>query len=81
MFDLLIRNGMVADGSGAPAEMRDVAITGGNIVAIEPAITGDAREVIDATGKLMTSGFIGIHTHRTVSSPGTPNCFPRRATG
>ncbi|MBS9372043.1 N-acyl-D-amino-acid deacylase family protein [Rhodococcus sp. B50] len=63
MFELLIRNGMVADGSGAPAEPRDVAIIGGKIVAIEPTISGDAREVIDATGKLVTPGFIDVHTH------------------
>ncbi|MFD9664114.1 amidohydrolase family protein [Rhodococcus sp. NPDC059968] len=63
MFDLLIANGRIADGSGEPAVVGDVAITDGKIVAIEPTIDGDAREVIDATGKLVTPGFIDVHTH------------------
>ncbi|PBC51958.1 amidohydrolase [Rhodococcus sp. ACS1] len=63
MFDLLIANGRIADGSGEPAVVGDVAITDGKIVAIEPTIDGDAREVIDATGKLVIPGFIDVHTH------------------
>jgi N-acyl-D-aspartate/D-glutamate deacylase len=62
MHDLVIRNGMVVDGTGAAARRADVAIDGDRIVAVgEVAEAG--REEIDATGLLVTPGFVDIHTH------------------
>jgi N-acyl-D-amino-acid deacylase len=63
MFDLLIRGGTVVDGTGAPARIADVAVTNGRIVKVASTIVGEAAEEIDATGKLVTPGFIDIHTH------------------
>jgi N-acyl-D-amino-acid deacylase len=63
MFDLLIRGGTVVDGTGAPARVADVAVTNGRIVQVATTIVGEAAEEIDATGKLVTPGFIDIHTH------------------
>jgi N-acyl-D-aspartate/D-glutamate deacylase len=63
MFDLLIRGGTVVDGTGAPARVADVAVTNGRIVQVASTIVGEAAEEIDATGKLVTPGFIDIHTH------------------
>ena len=63
MFDLLIRGGTVVDGTGAPTRIADVAVTNGRIVQIAATIVGEAAEEIDATGKLVTPGFIDIHTH------------------
>jgi N-acyl-D-amino-acid deacylase len=63
MFDLLIRGGTVVDGTGAPARVADVAVTNGRIVKVASTIVGEAAEEIDATGKLVTPGFIDIHTH------------------
>jgi N-acyl-D-aspartate/D-glutamate deacylase len=63
MFDLLIRGGTVVDGTGAPARVADVAVTNGRIVQVAATIVGEAAEEIDATGKLVTPGFIDIHTH------------------
>ena len=63
MFDLLIRGGTVVDGTGAPSRIADVAITNGRIVQVAATIVGEAAEEIDATGKLVTPGFIDIHTH------------------
>ena len=66
MDDLLIRGATVVDGTGAPAFVADVGIQGGTIVAIgETAaalVSPDAR-VIDATGLLLTPGWVDIHTH------------------
>jgi N-acyl-D-aspartate/D-glutamate deacylase len=62
-YDLIIRNGSVVDGSGAPARIADVAISGGRIARIEPAITAQGREEVDATGQLVTPGFVDVHTH------------------
>lgn len=56
--DLLIRNGRLVDGSGAPARRADIAIAGGKIVE-----AGTARRVIDAEGLVVAPGFIDPHTH------------------
>jgi N-acyl-D-amino-acid deacylase len=63
MFDLKITGGTVVDGAGGPRYPADVAIAEGRIVAIGPAIEGEARESIDAAGQIVTPGFVDIHTH------------------
>jgi N-acyl-D-aspartate/D-glutamate deacylase len=65
MLDLLIRGGTVVDGTGAPARPADVGIRGGRIVAVTTPgeITEDATEVFDATGLVVTPGFVDPHTH------------------
>ena len=62
MADLVIRGGTVIDGSGAPGRVADVAIKGGRIAAIGEGLPR-GREEIDASGKLVTPGFVDIHTH------------------
>ena len=62
MHDLVIRGGMVVDGTGAPARLADVAIDGGLISKIGQVSTPGRRE-IDATGLLVTPGWVDIHTH------------------
>ena len=63
MFDVKIVNGTIVDGTGAARFVGDVAITDGVIVAVAPSVDGEAREVIDATGLVVTPGFVDIHTH------------------
>ncbi len=62
MHDLVIRNGTVVDGTGAPAAPADVAIEGDRVVAMGDRV-GDGRRVIDAEGCVVTPGFVDIHTH------------------
>ena len=59
---LLIRNGLLVDGSGLPAFTADVAVRDGRVERIG-RISDDAREVIDATGRVVAPGFIDPHTH------------------
>ncbi len=62
MFDVVIRNGRLVDGTGAAARAADVAVKDGRIVAVGK-IEGAARETIDATGRIVAPGFIDPHTH------------------
>ena len=62
-FDLIVRNGSVVDGTGAEPFTGDVAIKDGKIAAVGPNLSGSAAREIDAKGKLVTPGFVDIHTH------------------
>jgi N-acyl-D-aspartate/D-glutamate deacylase len=62
MHDLIVRGGTVVDGTGAPAVTADVAIDDGKVTQVGK-VDGEAREVIDATGMLVTPGFVDVHTH------------------
>ena len=63
MIDTLIRNGMVIDGTGAAAEVKEVAIQQGKIISSQGQNKLEARQVIDAKGKVVCPGFIDIHCH------------------
>jgi N-acyl-D-amino-acid deacylase len=72
VWDILIRGGMVIDGSGRPGELADVAIAGGRIGRIGHALPGDAARIIDAAGLAVTPGFIDIKTHSDFTLPINP---------
>jgi N-acyl-D-amino-acid deacylase len=66
MVDLVVRNGNLVDGTGAPPRPADVVVEGGRIRAVEPAgsaSTAGAHRVVDAEGRLVTPGFVDVHTH------------------
>ena len=62
MYDLIIRNGTIVDGSGMPRFRADVAIEGDKIAAIGK-IRESARETIDADGHVVAPGLVDAHTH------------------
>ncbi len=62
--ELLIRGGLVVDGTGGDPTRADVAVSGGRITAVvEPGRIDGADEVVEAEGMLVTPGFVDIHTH------------------
>ncbi|HTG26429.1 MAG TPA: amidohydrolase family protein, partial [Reyranella sp.] len=62
MFDLVIRNGTVLDGSGAPRRIADIAVQDGKIAAVGSRL-GTGKREIDAAGLIVAPGFVDIHTH------------------
>src|SRR5690606_24497808 len=77
-LDLVIRGGTVIDGTGSPSFEGDVGVAGGKIVAVGK-VESRGREEIDARGKLVTPGFVDIHTHydgqAVWDSQMTPSCW------
>jgi N-acyl-D-amino-acid deacylase len=62
-YDLVIKNGLIVDGTGEPAYAGDIAIRGDRIVKIGNVKGSRATETIEASGLVVTPGFIDVHTH------------------
>ena len=61
-YDLVIRNGRIVDGTGAASFTGDVAVQAGRIAAVG-RVAGRGRRELDATGRLVTPGWVDVHTH------------------
>src|SRR5262245_60129866 len=72
-WSLLVRNGWVIDGSGAPRVQADVAVEGDRIAAIGPGLAGEATRTIDATRRIVAPGFIDAHSHSDLFYFGCPS--------
>ena len=77
----MIRGGRVIDPSLRLDAVRDVAIAGGRIAAVDESIAGEAAETIDAHGKLVVPGLIDIHTHCGRSAAGPAMVLQDGVTG
>jgi N-acyl-D-amino-acid deacylase len=75
MHDLVIRGGLVVDGTGGPGRTADVAVSGGVIVEVGQILGAGHREM-DADGLVVTPGFIDIHTHYDGQATWDPHLTP-----
>ncbi len=66
-YEYVFRGGQILDGSGSPAWIGDVAVSGGRIMEAAPKITAGAEREIDSRGLLLCPGFIDVHSHSDIS--------------
>jgi N-acyl-D-amino-acid deacylase len=69
MHDILIRNASVVDGTGKPAYPADVAVDKGRIAIVGDLKQSEGKQVVDAEGRVVTPGFIDMHSHADFSLP------------
>jgi len=75
MYDLLIRNAKIVDGTGRPPFQGDLAVKNGRIAAVGE-VAGDASREIDAGGNLLTPGWVDVHSHMDGQCTWDPTCSP-----
>jgi N-acyl-D-aspartate/D-glutamate deacylase len=80
MHDLVIRSGIVVDGTGAPKRVADIAVDGETITAVGGDLGSGHRE-IDARGLLVTPGFVDVHTHYDGQATWDPYLTPSSCHG
>lgn len=80
MHDLVIRNGVIVDGTGAPRFSGDVAVDGETITAVGEVAAAGRRE-IDADGKVVSPGWVDIHTHYDGQATWDPELAPSSTHG
>ena len=80
-YDLIVKGGRVIDPALRINAVRDVAIAGGRIAAVEANIAADAADVIDARGRLVVPGLLDIHTHYARDDDGPTVCLADGVTG
>ena len=77
MNDVIIRGGVVVDGTGAPGRRADVAVSGGRVIAIDADVaTPDGASVVDADGLVVAPGFVDVHTHYDAQAFWDPTLSP-----
>ncbi|MET8703751.1 amidohydrolase family protein [Kitasatospora sp. NPDC004723] len=88
--ELLVRGGLLVDGTGAPARPADLAVAGGRVTVLAPGADAGAAgdtggrpvPVVDATGRVVTPGFIDVHTHSdALAAVGGPGVDAESGTG
>ncbi|MGD0911312.1 MAG: D-aminoacylase [Terracidiphilus sp.] len=79
--NLIIRNAMVLDGSGAAATRADVSVENGQIVAVGPSLPGAAVNIVEANGLALAPGFIDVHTHDDLAVLARPATLPKISQG
>ena len=75
MYDLVIRNANIVDGTGKAAFAGDLAINNGKIAAVGD-VTAKGNKEIDAQGKLLTPGWVDVHSHMDGQATWDPLCSP-----
>ncbi len=75
MYDLVIRNANIVDGTGKATFSGDLAVSSGKIVAVG-AFNGAGEKEIDAEGKLLTPGWVDVHSHMDGQATWDPLCSP-----
>ena len=81
MIDLLVRDALVVDGTGAAPRHADVAVAGGRIVGVGWRLAGPAQRTVDASGLALMPGIVDSHTHFDAQITWDPTLSPSPALG